>query len=93
MLNTSKLELLHQLNSETFILDLKDYLPDLPKFDEFNVRRGEDCSIEVEVQKGTVLNDLFSLLNQAGIEVISMRTKANRLEELFLSIVDNGREQ
>jgi ABC-2 type transport system ATP-binding protein len=93
LLNIGKRELLQQLNSESFILDLKDQINDLPEFGGFKVKKAEDNSIEVEVQKGTVLNDLFSLLSQKGIEVISMRSKANRLEELFLSIVDEGREQ
>jgi ABC-2 type transport system ATP-binding protein len=48
----------------------------------------DDHTLEVEVSKEQNLNDIFSRLTAAGIEVLSMRTKTNRLEELFMRLVE-----
>lgn len=84
---TSIRELLAQLHTETFIFDLNRSLPDgfsLPAYKMDLV--GEDC-LEVTVEKVQSLNTIFQTLSEAGIEVRSMRTKSNRLEELFVNLV------
>jgi ABC-2 type transport system ATP-binding protein len=48
----------------------------------------DDHTLEIEVSKEQNLNDIFSRLTGAGIEVLSMRTKTNRLEELFMRLVE-----
>jgi ABC-2 type transport system ATP-binding protein len=82
---------LRKLHSEVFVLNLRspvDALPDLPGY---AVAMAEDGSLEVEVKKDQNLNDIFAALSARGIEIVSMRNKANRLEELFLRLVD-GRD-
>ena len=54
------------------------------------LKLADDGSIEVEVTKAQNLNDIFAALSARGIEVVSMRNKANRLEELFMRLVDKG---
>ncbi|GAA3586485.1 MULTISPECIES: ABC transporter ATP-binding protein [Marinobacter] len=92
--NTSKRDLLKQLHRETFIMDLKAPLEGAPELAGFEARLADDGALEVEVEKGRSLNEVFDALKAQGLEVMSMRTKSNRLEELFLTMVqDNAREQ
>ena len=53
----------------------------------------DDHTLEVEVSKEQSLNDIFARLTALGIEVISMRNKVNRLEEIFMRLVEGGRRQ
>lgn len=80
--------LLSQLETETFILDLA-LSSSTPKVDNYNVTIIDELTIEVEVKRGQGLNNLFIQLNGQGINVLSMRNKANRLEELFISMALN----
>jgi len=86
--NTSMKSLLNRLDKETFILDLKTSLPNNFTLSEFNYQHIDDTTLEVELKRNDSLNSLFSALNQQGIEVCSMKNKANRLEELFLTLVE-----
>lgn len=88
---TSVRELLSQLNTETFILDLTSALAETPDLEGFTVRHTAADALEVDVVKGQSINRIFELLTALGIEVRSMRTKSNRLEELFVSLVRGGR--
>lgn len=89
--NTSMKALLSKLKSETFILDLNAKSP-LPKLDGYHYRLTDTSTLEVEVLRGQGLNGVFSQLSAQGIQVQSMRNKANRLEELFVALVhDNAR--
>ena len=49
-----------------------------------------DCELEVAVDSSSDLNGLFSLLDDRGIRVLSLRNKANRLEEMFMELVDKS---
>ncbi|WP_199457319.1 MULTISPECIES: ABC transporter ATP-binding protein [unclassified Marinobacter] len=90
--HTSKRELLQQLNVETFVLDTEQLMDSAPELDGFRSSLNEDGALEVDVEKGQSLNSLFVELERQGIKVVSMRTKANRLEELFVRMVeDNAR--
>lgn len=80
--------LLSQLETETFILDLA-LSSSTPKVDNYNVTIIDELTMEVEVKRGQGLNNLFIQLNGQGINVLSMRNKANRLEELFISMALN----
>ena len=91
--HTSKRELLKQLSVETFVLDLDQPVDAAPELEGFHCELNDDGALEAEVAKGQGLNALFVELEKKGIKVISMRTKANRLEELFVRMVeDNARE-
>lgn len=88
--NTSIKALLAKLNKETFIFDLQQpvqpiSLPDYPH------TLLDDHTLEVEVAKSQGLNGVFNALNQQGNTVLSMRNKANRLEELFVGLLNEGR--
>lgn len=87
---TSMKSLLSRLNLETFILDLGTDLTQEPKFEGFNSRLTDEHTLEVDVAKEQSINSVFSQLSEQGIEVLSMRNKANRLEELFVELVERG---
>ncbi|MDX1458500.1 MAG: ABC transporter ATP-binding protein [Marinobacter sp.] len=92
--HTSKRELLQQLNLQTFVLDPDAPLASAIRLEGFETRLADDGALEVDVQKSQSLNEVFVQLEQQGIRVLSMRTKANRLEELFIRMVEeNAREK
>jgi ABC-2 type transport system ATP-binding protein len=82
---------LRKLHTETFVLNLRNALPELPSLPGYRVLRTDENTLEVEVNKDQDLNGIFAALTAAGIEVVSMRNKSNRLEELFLRLVE-GRD-
>jgi len=81
-------DLLRRLRTETFVLNLKGRVADLPELGGFVLQHIDDCTLEVEVSRDHTVNGLFEALSRNGIEVISLRNKQNRLERLFLDIVD-----
>jgi ABC-2 type transport system ATP-binding protein len=82
--------LLATLNTETFVLDLSKNLPSLI-LDGFESRLVDEHTLEVDVPKEAGLNSVFEQLTQKEIQVLSMRNKSNRLEELFVRMVESGR--
>jgi ABC-2 type transport system ATP-binding protein len=88
--NTSMKALLGKLNKETFVLDLKAGRSELI-LPGFVTRKLDEQSFEVDVEKNQGLNAVFSALAQQDITVLSMRNKANRLEELFVSLIGEGK--
>ncbi|PJZ68569.1 ABC transporter [Leptospira perolatii] len=86
--NTSMKELLVTLHTETFVLDLHTPLKEVPYLNGFQLNKIDELTLEVEINKSHSLNDLFQLLDENGIRITSMRNKANRLEELFLKMVE-----
>ena len=84
--NTSVSSLLKTLSLETFVLDLREPLEVLPTIENFSLRLVDALHLEVDLAKGQLLSDVFSRLLQEGVEVLSMRNKTNRLEELFVSL-------
>ncbi|NVJ61380.1 MAG: ABC transporter ATP-binding protein [Gammaproteobacteria bacterium] len=91
--NTSKKELLSKLDVETFVLDIEAYEGQLPEIEGMSVRSIDDHSIEVDVKRSDNVNSLFLKLNDLGVKVLSMRNKSNRLEELFVRIVENKQKK
>ena len=86
--NTSIKSLLKTLNQETFILDLDASLPEGWSIPEFNVSVSKDGgTVEVEVVKGQSINAIFKALDAISVNVVSMRNKSNRLEELFVKLI------
>ena len=84
--NTTMKHLLSQLDKETFVLDLANSA-DGVSLVNYVVKQLDEHSIEVEVAKSQGLNDVFTQLSAQGHQVLSMRNKANRLEELFVGLL------
>ncbi|MGE5154296.1 MAG: ABC transporter ATP-binding protein [Bdellovibrio bacteriovorus] len=83
--------LLGKLHTETFVLNLKGRVSELPELGGFVLNALDDCTLEVEMSREHTINGLFDALSRNGIEVISLRNKQNRLERLFLDLVDGRR--
>ena len=85
--NTSMKKLLSRLQYETFIFDLGEYekKPEIIGYDSYFE---DDQTLAVEVERDQGINDIFDQLSKQNIKVLSMRNKANRLEELFLKITE-----
>jgi ABC-2 type transport system ATP-binding protein len=86
--NTSVKALIKQLSVETFVLDTRDELVVAPEIEGYRIAHTDSHSLEVEIASGQTINPLFAALAEQAIEVLSMRNKTNRLEELFISMVD-----
>ncbi len=84
--------LLRKLNFETFVLNLRSPIAAAPAIAGYKLSMPDDHTLEVETSKEQNLNAVFAALSVQGIEVVSMRNKANRLEELFLSMVERGND-
>jgi len=80
---------LRKLSVETFVLTLADEIARLPDLTTFALRQRDSTTFEVDVSSDQSINDLFAALTDAGLRVVSMRNKSNRLEELFLRLVDS----
>ncbi|HCG6611321.1 TPA: ABC transporter ATP-binding protein [Vibrio parahaemolyticus] len=87
--NTTMKALLSKLSVETFILDIETD-GEVPELNGVNRQSLIDGSLEIELDKSQGLNAVFAQLTEHGVKVLSMRNKANRLEELFVSIVREG---
>ncbi len=81
---------LRKLQSEVFVFNLRDGRQAAPALPGFTVVLSDDHTLEIEMSKTQTLNDIFSQLTAQGIAVTSMRNKVNRLEELFIRLVDNS---
>ena len=80
---------LRKLQRETFVLSLKEPVAALPDLAAFEAQLVDDAELEVSIHAGQDLNEVFGLLSNNGIAVQSMRNKSNRLEELFMDLVEN----
>ncbi len=88
--NTSMKTLLAKLDRETFVLDLVAEIDVPPDIGVVHLRKIDATTLEADVPKGTSLSELFAALAKTGIVVRSLRNKSNRLEELFLGLVERG---
>ncbi len=88
--NTDMRSLLAKLQQETFVLDCVGDLSALPQMQGYHVRFTGPGALEADVQRGQSLNAIFEQLSLAGINVTSMRNKSNRLEELFVRLVEKN---
>jgi len=87
--DTSMKELLARVATEKFIVDV-DPPTHLPSSDNFSIKQLDEVTLEIEVDKAQSLNKVFAELSEQGVRVNSMRNKANRLEELFVELVEKG---
>ena len=88
--NTSMRQLLGQLHVETFLLDLKHPLQAAPQLIGYPCQLLDASTLEVQVDKAVGITGLFTQLAAQSIEVVSLRNKTNRLEELFVSLVEKN---
>ena len=87
---TDMRSLLNRLNLETFVLYLDHEIEQLPDCGDYHVRLLDKSTMEVDKHKDHDLNGLYSRLSQCNIKVVSMRNKSNRLEQLFMSMLNSN---
>jgi ABC-2 type transport system ATP-binding protein len=81
---------LRKLQTEVFVLNMGAPLLAPPALAGFKTSLTDDHTLEVEVSKGQSLNEIFAQLSLQGVQVNSMRNKVNRLEELFMRLIDDS---
>ncbi len=84
---------LRKLHQEVFVLNVEETVPSDLQLNGFNPEVINEHEIEVQMHKDTDLNRLFESLSAAGVRVTSMRNKTNRLEELFMRLVERREEE
>ncbi|HEU0225758.1 MAG TPA: ABC transporter ATP-binding protein [Steroidobacteraceae bacterium] len=87
--NDTMTGVIRKLAQETFVLNLRSAVAAPPALPGYVSRMTDDHTLEVEVTREQSLNDIFARLSQGGIDVVSMRNKVNRLEELFMRLVES----
>lgn len=85
--------LLRRLDQEIFVIDTAQTLPQTPLIEGFELNQVAENTLEVTVSREKGLNRLFTGLSAAGIEVVSLRNKQNRLEQLFMGMVNSARDR
>jgi ABC-2 type transport system ATP-binding protein len=90
--DTDMKSLLATLDVETFVLDLRESLDQCPRVEGMEITLRDERTLEASLPREKSLNKLFSALESQDIHVLSMRNKANRLEELFLRLVEKSQE-
>ena len=88
--NTSLKNLLTRLDKQSFILDLETPVQIPPASDQIRFKQIDSQTLEVEIPKNMMINEIFSLLNQEKISISSMRSKSNRIESLFLDLIQGN---
>jgi len=78
------------LHAETFVFDLAEPRTEPPVSTAFSFTLTDRTTLEARLDKRHTINDLFDCLSTAGIRVLSMRNKSNRLEELFMNLVNEN---
>lgn len=89
VLNASMKSVLRKLQRETFILSPRDVQSQLPVIGNCEISLRSDGDIELAIDRSADLNSVFAALSEAGVAIVSMRPKSNRLEELFIDLVEN----
>ena len=82
--------LLRRLHTESFVLSLRAPIDMTPRVAGYELTLIDPQTLEVEVSKDRNLNELFTQLSADGVQVLSMRNKVNRLEEIFMRLVDKS---
>jgi ABC-2 type transport system ATP-binding protein len=90
--NDSMVNVIGKLQLESFVLSLVEPISRAPTLNGYAVRLRNEREIEVDVAKGQGLNQVFAELSAQSLHVASMRTKTNRLEELFMRLVEDKAE-
>lgn len=90
--NANMKSLINRLNSQTVVLDIAASLSECPVLEDYSARLADETTLEVEINRGQSINDLFQLLSRHQIIVTSMRNKTNRLEELFIHLISENKK-
>lgn len=85
-------DFLNKLQTETFVLNLRRPVQSVPKVDGYALRQVDDTTLEVEISKDRNINELFERLTRQDVQVLSLRNKVNRLEELFVRLTEKKEE-
>ena len=88
--NTSIPALLQTLNHQTLIFNTEATIVELPNLDPFAAQVVDTHSFELRLESRWLLNDVFTIFTKQGLKINSMRNKTNRLEELFLELINHG---
>lgn len=88
--NSSMRSLLGELDVETFLLDTVETVSSLPDMGNFKLERLDSGQLSLAVKRGQHINEAFARLSEHGIHISSMRNRSNRLEELFVSLVEHN---
>ena len=83
-------DLLRDLKSETFLLDTQEELPPGIAIAGYQLRQVEPQCLEIDLAKGQDLAQIFTALNELGVSVVSMRNKENRLERMFVNVLEGA---
>ncbi|RLA01472.1 MAG: ABC transporter ATP-binding protein [Gammaproteobacteria bacterium] len=93
VVNTDMKSIIAKLDVETLVMDTTDLTnkmtDDISSLGEYRILKRDNNALEVEIKKGQGVNKLFSLFEEKEIQVMSLRNKTNRLEELFVRLVEN----
>ena len=87
--DASMSEILRRLHREVYVLSLKESLREAPALQGFETHLRDDGELEVSKGPETDMNDMFAQLAARGVHIASLRNKANRLEEMFMHLVEN----
>jgi len=90
--NDSMANVIRKLQREVFVLTLREGIERAPAIDGYTVNQRNPHEIEVEVDREQNLNDLFARLSEQSLNVLSIRSKTNRLEELFIKLVEDKKK-
>jgi len=90
--HTAMSTLLTRLHAETFLLNLQEPLQTLPTIEGYKLMLIDRDTISVEISRDQTINHLFNQLDKHNIRVLSLRNKTNRLEEVFINMMEHDRE-
>jgi ABC-2 type transport system ATP-binding protein len=90
--NDSMVNVIQKLQREVFVFTLRESIQSAPVIDGYAVTQRNSHEIEVDVDREQSLNDLFARLSAQSLTVLSMRSKTNRLEELFIKLVEDKKQ-
>lgn len=93
LIQTSMKSLLNRLQMETLLLDLKEPLTELPHSNDYTLQLIDSHTLSISYSKSSTINEIFNFLNQTSIQVVSLRNKSNRLEELFIHLLAQNKIQ
>jgi ABC-2 type transport system ATP-binding protein len=76
------------MDSETFIFDLKESITEIESIEGMKFQIIDPQTLEVSIARSRTINELFDFFKDKKITIMSLRNKSNRLEELFLNLVE-----
>lgn len=88
--DTSMKDLLGTLNVQGFVFDLIEPLDEAPLIEGFPLKLEDSLTLVAAVNKDRSINALFSEFSKLNIKIKSMRNESNRLEELFIEMVNSN---